>query len=57
MNRNREISYYCIYCKNPIYEGEAYTVGQNGRYYHPECYNQEHSYTDDIDGTSDEREY
>lgn len=44
----REIRGYCIYCKNAIYYGDAYTKGKNGHLYHPDCYTQEGTFTDDF---------
>jgi hypothetical protein len=35
-NGNNEVG-FCLYCKNAIYEGEAYVV-RNNAYYHPDCY-------------------
>jgi len=47
--KEREHLYWCSYCKGSINEGEAYTVGTNGAKYHPSCYTQENTYTDDFD--------
>jgi len=40
---------YCIYCKNPIFKQNAYTVYQ-GEMYHPSCWEQATTYTDDDEG-------
>jgi hypothetical protein len=48
MAKNRDIMGYCLYCKNEIYYGDAYTKGENGKLYHPDCYVQEHTFTDDF---------
>ena len=39
MERGKEeiIKFWCLFCKEPIYEGEDYSV-RNGAKYHPECY-------------------
>lgn len=50
-NREREIRAWCGYCKDPIYKGDAYTKGRDGHIYHPDCYNQLNTYTDEF-GTS-----
>jgi hypothetical protein len=36
MKQSNEIG-YCLYCKNAIYEGQAYVV-RNNNHYHTECY-------------------
>lgn len=51
MPKDRDIMGYCIYCKNAIYFGDAYTKGQDGKFYHPDCYHLENTYTDEF-GTS-----
>lgn len=45
---DKEIRAYCMYCKEAIYEGSAYTKGTDGKFYHPDCYNQINTYTDDF---------
>ena len=45
---SKEIRCYCLYCKEPIQEGEAYTVGINGTKYHVDCYTQMTTYSDDF---------
>jgi len=47
MKNTKKILDYCAYCKDPIYKNEAYTKDKDG-IYHPFCYSQEHSYTDDF---------
>jgi hypothetical protein len=51
MAKDRDIMGYCLYCKNAIYFGDAYTKGKDGKLYHPACYNLENTYTDEF-GTS-----
>jgi len=53
---NKNIRGYCSYCKNAIYYSNPYTVGENGSIYHPDCYNQEHTYTDEF-GTCQTNEF
>lgn len=48
MAKEKEIKGYCIYCKNAIYYGNAYTKGKDGHLYHPDCYAQINTYTDDF---------
>ena len=57
MSKEKEHKFWCIYCKNEIYEGDAFTTGSNGKIYHPFCYNQENNCTDDFEGTFEERDY
>jgi hypothetical protein len=56
MSKEKEIKFYCIYCKNAIYYGDAYTKGKDGKTYHPDCYNQLNIFTDEF-GTSHTDEF
>ena len=29
-NENKKIKFYCIWCKDPIYEGESYYTNEDG---------------------------
>lgn len=40
---DRDIIGYCLYCKDPIYDGDAY-VFLNDNKYHTDCYNQMNTY-------------
>ena len=51
MAKEKEVKNWCIYCKNAIFFGEAYTIGTDGKLYHPECYNQINTFTEDFEGT------
>ena len=53
----KEIRFYCIYCKGAIYYGDAYTKGSDGKTYHPDCYNQINTFSDDFDGTYNTNEF
>ncbi len=37
MENNREIIFWCLYCKNPIYEGQKYVTNEDGNTFHKEC--------------------
>jgi len=43
---------YCVYCKNRITSKDTYVVVPFGGSYHIECYNQEHTYTEDLSTAS-----
>lgn len=45
MNKEK-IIYYCMYCKDPIYEGDRYIVDENGDKLHIDCYEQINRYDD-----------
>lgn len=45
MENEKNILFYCSYCKDPIYEGKPY-VTEGEDYYHPDCYNQMNTYDD-----------
>ena len=47
---------YCLYCKDEINIRAPYTVDEHGRIYHPECYNQMNTYTDEF-GTASTDEF
>lgn len=55
-NREEQIRCYCSYCKEPIYYGKPYTKGEIGGTYHPDCYNQITTYSDEF-GTSHTDEF
>lgn len=42
---DRQILGYCSYCKDPIYEDDAYVV-ENEKLYHPDCYQQMNTFLD-----------
>jgi hypothetical protein len=48
MSKEREIKGYCLYCKSAIYYGDAYTVDKNNKIYHPSCYEQLNTYSDEF---------
>jgi len=38
MNLNkRDIIFWCIYCKNPIYDGDTFIIHRKNKY-HTECF-------------------
>jgi len=43
----KEIRFYCVYCKEPIYYGKSYTKDEDNKVYHPKCYELISTYTDD----------
>ena len=56
MAKEKEIRFYCVYCKEPIYYGKSYTKDSNGKTYHPDCYNIINIDTDEF-GTSQTDEF
>lgn len=53
---SKEIRFYCVYCKNPIYHGQARVTDEEGNIYHIDCFNLINTFTDDFGGiyTTDE---
>jgi len=53
---SKKIKFYCAYCKNPIYYGQAYTKDEDGKIYHTDCFNLINTFTDDF-GTYNTNEF
>ena len=51
----QEIVGYCIYCKEPIYEDDAY-VQKNGNMYHIDCWASMHNGLDEFGDPYDDEE-
>ena len=56
MSKKSEVRGYCLYCKNIIYYSQAHTEDKDGKIYHPDCYIQLNTFTDDF-GTYSTNEF